>query len=62
MSLSDHTNTLLRWEEAAERAGVIAGQLAQLNNELIALTAEVLDTFTWAENGIQSPEHWLSVM
>ena len=62
MSLSDHTNTLSRWEEAAERAGVIAGQLAQLNNELIALTAEVLDTFTWAENGIQSPEHWLSVM
>lgn len=50
-----------RWQPAAERAGVIAGQMAQLNTDLVELMADVLDSGAWAGDGIKSPAHWLMV-
>lgn len=47
------------WEVALYRAGLIAGQLAQLNTELVALTAQVIAADAWVGDGIRSPEHWL---
>lgn len=47
------------WEAAVKRAGLIAGQLAQLNAELVDLMAQVLATDAWSGDGIRSPEHWL---
>ena len=50
------------WEVASRRAGVIAGQAAQLNADLVDLMVEVLETDCWSGGGIRSPEHWLQLM
>ncbi|QXT61930.1 hypothetical protein [Tessaracoccus palaemonis] len=50
------------WEVASRRAGVIAGQVAQLNADLVDLMVEVLETNCWSGGGIRSPEHWLHLM
>lgn len=49
------------WEIASRSAETIAGQMAQLNADLIALMAEVLASNCWAGGGITSPEHWLQL-
>lgn len=49
------------WEVASQRAGVLAGQLAQLNSDLISLMVGVLASNSWSGGGIKSPEHWLQV-
>lgn len=49
------------WEVASRSAETIAGHLAQLNADLIALMAEVLASNCWAGGGINSPEHWLQL-
>lgn len=55
-------DTSAQWEVASRSAGVLAGQLAQLNWDLVVLMAEVIETACWAGGGITSPEHWLQVM
>lgn len=50
------------WEIASRRAGLLAGQLAQLNADLVDLMAQVLAAQAWAGEGIRSPEHWLMLM
>lgn len=52
---------LSRWEVAADAAGVLAGQLAQVHADLVELVVQVLATDAWAGEGIRSPEHWLTV-
>lgn len=49
------------WDEMTQRAGVVAAQLAQTNADLVDLTAELLESGTWAGDGVRSPEHWLMV-
>ena len=54
--------TYERWVAARDRVGVLAGQLAQLNSDLVTAVGEVLDAGDWAGDGIASPEHWLTVV
>ncbi|MGA4508350.1 HNH endonuclease [Propionibacteriaceae bacterium G1746] len=49
------------WTRLTRAAGNLAGQLAQVQAELVALTAEILETHGWAGDGVRSPEHWLQV-
>ncbi|SHJ30408.1 HNH endonuclease [Tessaracoccus bendigoensis DSM 12906] len=53
---------IAQWEVASDRAGVLAGQLAQLNKDLVDLVAEILETDAWNGEGFRSPEHWLMVL
>ena len=50
-----------RWVHRTEQAGQLAGQLAQVQAELVALTAELLGDGGWAGDGVRSPAHWLQV-
>lgn len=50
-----------QWEVAAEAAGVLAGQMAQVHAGLVDLMVQVLATDAWAGEGIRSPEHWLTL-
>lgn len=47
--------------DRAEQAGNLAGQLAQVQADLVKLTTEVLESQEWVGEGIRSPEHWLQV-
>ena len=51
-----------RWQPAVERAGLIAGQLAQLHADLVELMVDVVASGAWAGDGIKTPEHWLCVV
>lgn len=51
----------IEWAETTRRAGELAGQLAQVQADLVALMVELLDTAGWAGDGVRSPEHWLQV-
>ncbi|MBO1032041.1 DUF222 domain-containing protein, partial [Tessaracoccus sp. SD287] len=50
-----------RWIHRTEQAGQLAGQLAQVQAELVTLTAELLADGGWAGDGVRSPAHWLQV-
>ena len=61
MGLAELTG-IEQWRHAAATAGQLAGQLAQINADLVEFTAELIDSEAWAGDGIASPEHWLQVM
>lgn len=50
-----------RWGELTTRAGRLAGELAQVQAELVDLTVELLSDSGWAGDGVRSPQHWLQV-
>lgn len=50
-----------RWVAMTGRAGVLAAQLAQTHADLVELAADLIETRTWAGDGVRSPEHWLLV-
>src|SRR5690606_30845812 len=50
-----------RWVAMTGRAGVLAAQLAQTHADLVELAADLIETRTWAGDGVRSPEHWLMV-
>ena len=41
------------------QVAVVAARLNQVDADLVALTARVLEEERWAGDGIRSPEHWL---
>lgn len=50
-----------RWGRLTARAGELAGQLAQVQADLVAFTAELIESGDWAGDGVRSPAHWLQV-
>lgn len=47
--------------DAARQAGHLAGQLAQVQADLVKLACQVLESKEWVGVGIRSPEHWLQI-
>ena len=50
-----------QWTQDTNRAGELAGQLAQVQADLVTLTIDLLRTHRWAGDGVRSPAHWLQV-
>ncbi len=49
------------YTDRVERAGQLAGQLAQVQADLVGFTREILQSQEWVGVGIRSPEHWLQI-
>ena len=53
MGLAELTG-IEQWRHAAATAGLLAGQLAQINADLVEFTAELINSEAWAGDGIAS--------
>lgn len=48
-------------ERLHARVAEVAGVLNRAHAQLVELTAELIDTETWADGGVVSPAHWLTL-